>query len=414
MKIAVWYNLPSGGAKRALCDQLSGLAARGHHIEVWYPANLTQNLMPLPGLVKEHLVPLSWQPQGTDFPSQLQRLFASRWLTRRMFWAVDQHCRRCAAQIEASGFDLLFSANCVYTKVPPLARYLRIPSVLYLQEPSRELFEAPSFLWPALPSLTQAFSDPIPYLSKLKRERTYFQGNRLQVQIEIENARQFELLLVNSYFSRESVLRAYGLDATVCYLGIDTDYFVDQSRERQRFVIGVGLVAAPKNIHFVLEALGKLPPPRPPLVWVGNGEDRRYAAGLRQRAKQLDVDLDLKIGISDQELLALLNTASVAVCAPRLEPFGYAPLEANACGLPVVAVAEGGLRETIISGVNGIVVDPEPEALATGLSQLLNDPAQARQLGASARRHIVEHWSLQAAINRLEARLAAISTRRKA
>jgi glycosyltransferase involved in cell wall biosynthesis len=366
----------------------------------------------LPKLVKEHPVSLNWQRLGSDLPTQLQRLFLGSWLTRKMLWAVDQHCRNCAAQIEAGNFDLLLSANCVYSTVPPLARYISIPTVLYLQEPSRELFEAPNFVWPALPSLAQAFSDPASYLNKLKREIAHFQGNRLRVREESENARQFDLLLVNSYFSRESVLRAYGLNAKVCYLGIDTDYFVDQGQERQKFVIGVGMVAAPKNIHFVLEALSKIPPPRPTLIWVGNAEDRRYADSLRLLAKQLSVNLDLKIGISDQELLDLLNTASVAVYTPRLEPFGYAPLEANACGLPVVAVAEGGVRETVISGLNGIIVDPEPEALATGLLQILNDSEAARCLGASARYHVVEHWSLPSAINRLEARLMSVSKRR--
>jgi len=54
--------------------------------------------------------------------------------------------------------------------------------------------------------------------------------------------------------------------------------------------------------------------------------------------------------------------------APRLEPVRYAPLEANACELPVVGVTEGGLRETIVDGVNGLLVDP-PVALAEGIER---------------------------------------------
>ena len=54
--------------------------------------------------------------------------------------------------------------------------------------------------------------------------------------------------------------------------------------------------------------------------------------------------------IPDDQLIALLNRAAVMVYAPRLEPFGLAPIEAAACALPVVAVAEGGVRETVIDG----------------------------------------------------------------
>jgi len=65
--------------------------------------------------------------------------------------------------------------------------------------------------------------------------------------------------------------------------------------------------------------------------------------------------------------------------APRLEPVRYAPLEANACELPVVGVAEGGLRETIVDGVNGLLVDP-PVALAEGIERIGCDESYARRL----------------------------------
>jgi glycosyltransferase involved in cell wall biosynthesis len=55
---------------------------------------------------------------------------------------------------------------------------------------------------------------------------------------------------------------------------------------------------------------------------------------------------------SDENIVELLNRAAVMVYSARLEPFGLAPLEANACATPVVAVAEGGVRESIRNGVN--------------------------------------------------------------
>ena len=74
---------------------------------------------------------------------------------------------------------------------------------------------------------------------------------------------------------------------------------------------------------------------------------------MRSLAESHEVTFDARRSIDDSELVETLNRATAMVYAPRLEPFGLAPLEANACGLPVVAVAEGGVRETIIDGVNG-------------------------------------------------------------
>ena len=88
--------------------------------------------------------------------------------------------------------------------------------------------------------------------------------------------------------------------------------------------------------------------------------------------------------------------------APRLEPFGLAPLEASACGVPVIAVAEGGVRETVVDGLNGLVVEHDPGAMAQALQRLLNDTDYAQELGRSGRRMVLEQWSLTAATERLE------------
>jgi glycosyltransferase involved in cell wall biosynthesis len=110
--------------------------------------------------------------------------------------------------------------------------------------------------------------------------------------------------------------------------------------------------------------------------------------------------------VSDDELRDTLSRALALVYAPRLEPFGLAPLEANACGLPAIAVAEGGVRETVEDGVNGILVEPEPPAMARAIERLRDDPALAQRLGANAYQIVRERWSLPAAIDRLETRFA--------
>ena len=151
---------------------------------------------------------------------------------------------------------------------------------------------------------------------------------------------------------------------------------------------------------------------RPPFVWISNSEDEGYAMEVSELAKSLGVDLQIKYRVSDQELVTTLNQASLLLYTSRLEPFGFAPLEGNACGLPVVAVAEGGVRETIQDGVNGFLVDAEPESIARAADRLLQNPTLAREMGENAALHVQRTWSLESCVDRLEAFLRdAVSPR---
>jgi len=78
----------------------------------------------------------------------------------------------------------------------------------------------------------------------------------------------------------------------------------------------------------------------------------------------------LRWGLATSELSTYLIAAPCWSLPPRLEPFGFAPLEANACGFPVVAVAEEGIRGTVVDGVNGLLVEDHPDAIAHAIQRL--------------------------------------------
>jgi glycosyltransferase involved in cell wall biosynthesis len=105
-----------------------------------------------------------------------------------------------------------------------------------------------------------------------------------------------------------------------------------------------------------------------------------------------------------------LNKAALLLYTSRLEPFGFAPLEANACGLPVVGIAEGGIRETIRDGVNGFLVDPEPESIARAAESLLDDLGLARRLGETAVDYVRREWSVEDSVTRLETILLQVAS----
>src|SRR3984885_1225009 len=399
MKIAVWHNLRSGGGKRALYDHVVGLLARGHTLEAMSPRTTDREYLPLGPLIPEHVVDLAWPPGGfTD-------KFGITSLTARQLAAMDTHCRTCAEEIGRGGFDILFANSCIFFRTTRIGRFVSIPSVIYLQEPYRWLYEAmPRLPWLAPPERSASLLKPST-LKAVIADWKLIRNLRLQAREEFENAAGFSGILVNSYFSRESVLRAYGLDADVCYLGINCDLFVDKNLNRTHSLVGLGSITPAKNVPLCIEAVGRVSAPRPTLIWVGNIADTGYLDEMKAFARSRDVVFEARVGVSDSELIDILNHSMALLYAPRLEPFGLAPLEANACGLPVIAVAEGGVRETMVNQVTGLLVENSPAAMAEAIERLSADPSLARKLAANARLAVKEKWNMNAAIDRLEQKL---------
>jgi glycosyltransferase involved in cell wall biosynthesis len=108
--------------------------------------------------------------------------------------------------------------------------------------------------------------------------------------------------------------------------------------------------------------------------------------------------------VPPDEVARLLPRFDLLITAAWYEPFGIVPVEAMACGLPVVATDVGGHRDTVDPGVTGeLVPSREPAALAAVIADLLNDPERRRRYGATARRRAVEHYDWHTVVERTEA-----------
>ena len=68
-----------------------------------------------------------------------------------------------------------------------------------------------------------------------------------------------------------------------------------------------------------------------------------------------------------------------------------------------MAVAEAGVRESIQDGVNGLLVDRDPEQIAGAANRLLQNPGLARQMGENATVHVQDRWNVERSVDRLEA-----------
>jgi glycosyltransferase involved in cell wall biosynthesis len=95
-----------------------------------------------------------------------------------------------------------------------------------------------------------------------------------------------------------------------------------------------------------------------------------------------------------EDMPAIFRSADAVVCTPWYEPFGIVPLEAMACGIPVVAAAVGGLADTVLDKRTGLHVPPRcPEATAEALALLLSSPQLRQDLGAAGRIRAASRYS---------------------
>jgi starch synthase len=142
------------------------------------------------------------------------------------------------------------------------------------------------------------------------------------------------------------------------------------------------------------------------LVLVGDGPDRKLVRDRVAEEQSLGITFHDSL-IHDPEVLrSYLVAADAYVFPSRHEGFAVAPIEAMACGLPVVAADASGIRETFPEGEasGGIVVPREdPIALASALERLVGDPVLATALGKRARERVAEAFSLEAVGKRLRA-----------
>ncbi len=167
--------------------------------------------------------------------------------------------------------------------------------------------------------------------------------------------------------------------------GVDLERFTPQGpaepRDHRYRIVSVGRLVPRKGFDVAIAALRSLPEVE--LIIAGGPPEDRLAEDPEARrllrfASDLGVADRVRLTgrIARADVPALLRSADVVVCTPWYEPFGIVPLEAMACGVPVVAAAVGGLTDTVVDGVTGVHVPPRrPDAVAAAVRRLLGDAA---------------------------------------
>ena len=200
--------------------------------------------------------------------------------------------------------------------------------------------------------------------------------------VATSSAEGFELVRMGAHANKVAVVPC----------GVDVDRFSPGAgRERKkndRLRIGTLSRLVPrKGVDTVIDALPHVA--NAELIIAGGGESADLATDAearrlseRARANGVAHRTYLRGRLGRAEIPAFLRACDLIVCVPWYEPFGIVPLEAMACGVPVIVSRVGGLIDTVVDGTTGFHVPPnDPASLAAAIEALQRDPNLRRAMG---------------------------------
>jgi glycosyltransferase involved in cell wall biosynthesis len=190
--------------------------------------------------------------------------------------------------------------------------------------------------------------------------------------------------LANSQYVAGRIRRYYNRGSTIVYPPVDTAFYTPDGHAGSPSFLIVSALVPYKRLDIAIAACRRV---GVPLRIVGTGPERARLEALAGP----DVEF---LGWQSEEQIRALYRSSTATLLPGIEDFGIVPVEAQACGCPVVALDAGGARETVVNRTTGILVaDATEAAFADGLAETLRtrfdrDAVRANALRFSRERFI--------------------------
>jgi glycosyltransferase involved in cell wall biosynthesis len=205
--------------------------------------------------------------------------------------------------------------------------------------------------------------------------------------------------VANSQYVARRIRRYYNRAAVVVAPPVDTVFYSPAARPPEPYLLVVSALVPYKRLDVAIHAARTA---ELPLKIAGEGTDE---ARLKAIAGP-DVEF---LGRVTDETVRELYQGATAVLLPGEEDFGIVPVEAQACGRPVIALGHGGALETVIDGTTGVLVDGwEPAAWAAAITRVREAQAAGSAFQPDVIRRHAEGFSRDRFLTAMAAEIAAI------
>lgn len=198
---------------------------------------------------------------------------------------------------------------------------------------------------------------------------------------DCRTANGVDVWIANSKFIARRIQKVYGKQAEVIYPPVDVERF-SFSDQKEDYFLTVSRLVPYKRIPLIVEAFRRMPEER--LVVIGDGPD------MRRLKETCPANVDLRGYESEPTVVAYTARAKAFVFA-ALEDFGIVPVEAQACGTPVIAYGKGGAAESVIDGETGLFFCAQTVDEIVSAVRRFNEAGSA--LSAAAARRNAERFS---------------------
>jgi glycosyltransferase involved in cell wall biosynthesis len=344
MRVAIVHNLKPGGARRRLVAQARHLGHELLEVTLSTASPISDHPVVVPVRLRAERAPRLARPP-------------LRYLDLRSLVQAWGRAGRAVAEFRP---DVIFANPCRMAGTPPMLRSAGAPTVAYCDEPMRALYEpgAKDRANPATRGIYGPMHAAERWLDRSSLAAAYLVGT-------------------NSSYTASRIQETYGRTARLVPCGVEP-VFTPAHAIPPLHILSVGSLIPPKGHDLAIEAAGESGLGWPVVViapWPNPQEEARLAAVAAARRVQLDI----RVGVTDEVLRDAYRSAFVTLYLAQREPFGLASLEAQACGSPVVVAAEGGLPETMLEETTGWAVARSGGPVASCLNRLA-DPGVRRPM----------------------------------
>jgi glycosyltransferase involved in cell wall biosynthesis len=333
VKVVMVHNQQFGGAHRRMSEQWKHLDLPVTEVTLDGAQPVTESAV---------IIPLSLRGAKASALARPAARYAD-------LLSVGAAYRRLNAAVRELEPDVVWINPCQYLQAPLVARDLARRTVYYCDEPRRIDYE---------PQL-QASIQP--------RSRVpYWPIRRTCRRLDRRTAMSAAVVATNSRYTADRIRSAYARDARIVHCGVSGRFRPPDGERQRAYLLSVGKLIPTKGHDLAIAAAGRAGLEIPLLI-ASPASNPEEEARLHRLAGEAGVELAIRVGVSDEQLVELYQGALVTLYLAHAEPFGLVSIEAQASGCPVIVSDEGGLPETILDGTTGWAVARTTDAVAEAL-----------------------------------------------